>query len=61
MTNVVETLALAISPGTSLEFVISTMSRDPGLAPYSTYIWYLLGFHGVGGIWRRDMLSDLYV
>lgn len=50
MTNVVETLALAISPGTSLDFVFKTMNGDPELAPYSKYIWWLVGCHGVSGI-----------
>lgn len=47
MTNVLEMLALAMSPGTSLAFVTNMMTRDPELAPYVNQIWWLVAHHGV--------------
>ena len=50
MTNLLEMLALAMSEGTSLAFVMNTMKGDPELAPYWAYIRWLVAFHGVSGV-----------
>ncbi|KAJ5663861.1 hypothetical protein N7507_004592 [Penicillium longicatenatum] len=40
VTNVLEMLALAMVPGTSLQSVIDIMKDDPDLKPYANYVWY---------------------